>query len=686
MINRCYNILKYFCTYIRRKLLSEIKHIKVEGNEDLVEASEVKGLKYSFEYLNPVQSTVFHFRNDDVNLLCASSTSSGKTVVSEICAIDVLRKKKQKVIFLSPLKAVTKEKYDEWTDPSHKFSKYNVSIITGDYKLTEERVEELKQADVILLTSEMLDSRTRLVEFEKNHWLHDVGMIIVDEAHIIGTDGRGDALEAGLMRFSAISPEARLVLLSATIPNAKQASEWLQSLNGKETVLLESSWRPVELNIHFEKHISGREWSYNEVENFKMKSVLSILRKYPDDKFLVFTHTKNTGRQLNYLLSTEEIDADFYNADLPTKQREKLEKSFRNKAKGLRVLLSTSSLAYGMNLPARRVIVVGVHRGLNEVDAMDIVQMMGRAGRLGIDDAGDVYILVPMTDEKRHKDRILSIPPVTSKLLDIPTLAFHMVSEINNKEVRTIEDIHKWFDRSLAKLQGDKLTDKVLDDLISKLESMNMIKRTSSGKFQIRPLGEICSWFYFSPFDVYNLYRNFGTIIQKSLLDNDLALAWALTNTPGNALGYIPKAMASTSDKYVSSLARLGLSIKTQTPTLIAVHKMMKKQKVPPEYFSYSRAFNNDADRLFEVMKTIDAKSGKWRIGKEWKVLELRATKGIPKHLAGLYIIDGIGNKRADKLYEAGFSNVKDIVEDPATARTLIGPKLLTKILEANAV
>ncbi len=662
-------------------MTENIRHIEVSGKEDLIKASKVKGLKYPFEFLNPVQSTIFEFRNDDNNILCASSTSSGKTVVAEICSIDILRKKKQKAIFLSPLKAVTKEKYDEWTDPKHEFSKYNISIITGDFKLTDARVQELKEADIILLTSEMLDSRTRLIEFEKNHWLHDVGIVIVDEAHIIGTEGRGDALEAGLMRFSSLCPEARLVLLSATIPNCMQMATWLKSLNGKETILLESSWRPVELNIHFRKHISGREFSYKEKEDWKIQEVIKIRKEFPDDKFLVFTHTKNTGRDLNYKFSTAGIDADFYNADLSAKNRSHIEKSFRDKSKGLSTLLSTSSLAYGMNLPARRVIITGIHRGLTEVDAMDIVQMIGRAGRLGIDTEGDVYILVPMGDFENQKKRILNIPPVTSKLLDIPTLAFHIVSEINNEEVKTVEDIHKWFDRSLAKLQGESLGDKLVDDLIAKLESMNMIKKTAKGNFNIRPLGEVCSWFYFNPFDVYSLYRNFGTIVSKDLLDNDLALAWALTNVPSKALGYIPKPMATTAEKYKSSLSRLSLSIATQIPSTIAVHKMMKKQSVPPDYFSYSRAFNNDAERLFEVLKAIDARSGRWGIGKDWKVLELRATKGIPKHLAGLHAIEGIGTKRADKLYEAGFSNVKDIVEDQLTAKTIIGPKLLTKII-----
>ena len=89
------------------------------------------------------------------------------------------------------------------------------------------------------------------------------------------------------------------------------------------------------------------------------------------------------------------VSAKFHNADLGLSERLEIENSFNKKRGGLRVLVSTSTLAWGRNLPARNVVILGVHRGIAEVDELDIIQMAGRAGRYGIDDAGFVYLICP---------------------------------------------------------------------------------------------------------------------------------------------------------------------------------------------------------------------------------------------------------------------------------------------------
>ena len=304
-----------------------------------------------------------------------------------------IRKNKGKALYLAPLKALAKEKVDKWSSDEHHFHDLNLSICTGDYQLTAARKKELEAADFILMTTEMLSSRCRNYHSEKNEFLKEVSVIIVDESHLLSVPSRGDHLEVGLMKFCELNPNARVVFLSATMPNVEEISEWVSYvLTGKKTYLIKSNYRPVPLKIHYEGYYDTKWYETNE--RSKVDAALSIVEQFPDDKFLIFTHTKRTGELMKKVLASAGFTADFHHSDLDKEDRHKLENKFRND-KDFKILIATSGLAWGLNTPARRVIVVGVHRGLTEVENYDVIQMIGRAGRVGYDTDGDAYILVP---------------------------------------------------------------------------------------------------------------------------------------------------------------------------------------------------------------------------------------------------------------------------------------------------
>ncbi|NIR17888.1 DEAD/DEAH box helicase, partial [Candidatus Bathyarchaeota archaeon] len=210
--------------------------------------------------------------------------------------------------FLSPLKAVTKEKFNDWSNPNHGWSGRKLSIVTGDYRLTKKRQRELKEADVIPMTSECLDSITRSTYNEKHVWLLETGVLVVDEAHLITMEGRGDRLESALIRFTSQNPDCRVVLLSATMPNVGQLAGWLKALNGKRTVVIESDWRPCTLETHIKEYPSEAGWgAYYRNEKEKLEAARDIVVEYPKDKFLCFTHSKTNCRNLHEMLRDEGI-------------------------------------------------------------------------------------------------------------------------------------------------------------------------------------------------------------------------------------------------------------------------------------------------------------------------------------------------------------------------------------------
>jgi superfamily II helicase len=346
-----------------------------EDNE-LVPTSEFKLAQFPFPYFNRVQSTIMRegYWKMDCNLVLGTTTSSGKTVAAELFMNHTLNEGKR-VVYVSPLKSLTQEKYEEWGE---RYKQFPICILTGDYVLTDAKAKELEASKIVCLTSEMIDSRTRNHQSEKSAWMFDVGLVIVDESHIISTN-RGHAVEVGLMRFTKLVPAARVLCLSATMPNVEQFQKWLSILNNKPTAVVNSDWRPTKLNWNLIPHLVNG--SYFEIQDDKKRKAIDIVLSKPNEKFLIFCHDKNTGRQVLSMLKHEGIESFFHNADLELKERLEIEGKFADRENGIRVLVSTSTLAWGRTLPARNVIIVGVHRGLNDIDQLDVIQMAGRAGR-----------------------------------------------------------------------------------------------------------------------------------------------------------------------------------------------------------------------------------------------------------------------------------------------------------------
>ena len=203
---------------IYKKEVTITKEKKVWDGKN-IPTKDIEDLTYPFSELNPPQSEFCVNRFLDANFIISARTSAGKTVIAELA-------KNGKLLYLSPLKAISQEKRDDWTSPLHPWSHLNVSITTGDYQLTAARTQEMRDADVIVMTSEMLDSRTRNLESEKNDWLLDISTLVIDEFHLIGYAGRGDKLESAVIRFTLMNPNCRLVCLSATMPNIEELGAW----------------------------------------------------------------------------------------------------------------------------------------------------------------------------------------------------------------------------------------------------------------------------------------------------------------------------------------------------------------------------------------------------------------------------------------------------------------------------
>lgn len=298
------------------------------------------------QLFNPAQSHIARRRlyRKRCNLIITTPTSSGKTAMAEMVIARQFAIGRA-AVYVSPLKAVTSEKHQEWTDAAHPFSERRTVIMTGDYQLGPKQIGKLAEADLVLMTSEMLDSRTRKSGDEGSDWMSRVGAIVVDEAHLLGTD-RGPALEAGLMRFTE-KCAAKVVFLSATMPNVRQVEKWLSGLNGMPTVTVDLPWRPVELRMHW---LPYRHSGSPRVKDERFDAVREIVERHRSGTggTLIFVHTKRMGREMQDMLRRAGVTCEFHSGELGRETRQDIEARFRSGK--LRVLISTSTLAWGCNL------------------------------------------------------------------------------------------------------------------------------------------------------------------------------------------------------------------------------------------------------------------------------------------------------------------------------------------------
>ncbi len=643
--------------------------IKLSDQHNLVETKHYPCAWWKFDKFNPVQSRLLDTFQSPNNIAIAAATSAGKTVCAEMYMAHEINVRGGRSLYIGPLRALAREKERDWTKPEHHFYNKKISICTGDYRLTAARQEELDESDIVVMTPEMLASRSRNHMSEKSNFLKDVGTVVFDESHLLTVPGRGDHIEIALMKLTQLNPNIRIVLLSATMPNVDEVCGWMSHLTQRDSFCLESTYRPVPLNTWYEAYYDG-EKSYDANESQKVATACGIVEYYPDDKFLIFVHTKRTGRMMVETLEEYGVKAEFHNADLEAKERERVEDGFKNDPK-FRVIVATSTLAWGLNMPARRVIITGVHRGLQRVHNYDIQQMIGRCGRLGLDDEGDAYILVPESTKKETIQTLKKVEPIKSTLFDYvgteenphyKTLAFHVVSEIHQGNVKTKDAFHDWISRSLAHYQGQDGDNGEIDRTLELLTNYRAILM-KDGDYQCTGIGTVASMFYYSPFDVSCFKKNFQHIFDNNLGSEDFAVSLALGNIDSHMWGianreekaamaiFVKKATALYGDKFTPSALK----------TAFAYYGMLKGKKAPELSATIGMLFA-DLDRTMQVVNATDGMSGKWGQADYFRRLRLRLMYGADADLVDLVQISKIGGARAKKLQKVGITSVDGVL------------------------
>jgi helicase len=329
----------------------------------------------------------------------------------------------------------------------------------------------------------------------------------------------------------------------------------------------------------------------------------------------------------------------------------------------------------------RNVIIVGVHRGMSEVEPLDIKQMCGRSGRVGLDPKGDAHVLLPQSKLTRYKSWCQNIPPISSTMNDPNVLAFHIVSEISEGEVYDVETLMSWYNRSLAAFQNNFLDRVDAEALLTKLEKYKILEKQGN-RYKITKLGRVASYLYYSPYTISGWYFNFSRIFNDNRLD-DHSISWALSNIPDNQDNFAGRDMQNTIKAFVTSCSNRGLVITDACASIgVLFHACLTFSEEIHEY--QKRTVKFDIERTCTALDMIDKMYSHWNKSDFFKKLQMRIQYEVTEEQTELCTLKGIGGVRVKSLFNEGIKTIIDFKRKAAVAKDVLGDDLYEKIVYMN--
>ncbi|KUI55656.1 ATP-dependent DNA helicase MER3 [Cytospora mali] len=453
-------------------------------------------------------------------------TGSGKTAILELAICKLAHSRRNgnfKIVYLSPLKALCSERASDWR---RKFASLTMEVaeLTGDTSQIE--MARVRQASIIITTPEKWDSITR--SWTDHRKLLDlVELFMIDEVHLLN-DARGSTIEAVVSRMKIRGADVRFVALSATVPNSDDVARWLgrdhnddghkpahQEIFGEE-------FRPVKL----QKFVYGFDKMMNDYQfdDFLNEQLYPHIAKHSQKKpILVFCYSRKScqnaasklaeewnerqpqvrpwpgprGRQRIPIISPElqeivRYGVAFHHAGLDIQDRKAIEQAFLDGR--LSVVCCTSTLAMGLNLPCHMVVLKGTKAyqegRLEELSDLEVMQMLGRAGRPQFGNSA-VAVVLTRTGHKRRYVEMGSSQQILESTLH-QNLLEHLNSEISLGTFHNIQNAKHWLkgtflavrlcqNPSYYKLAEETSNTAILDDKLEEICETDVSKLREAG-------------------------------------------------------------------------------------------------------------------------------------------------------------------------------------------------------------
>ncbi len=707
----------------------EVSDLKGRLPNEIIESLGGRGIK---KLTPPQELSIKAGLLESKNIVVASPTASGKTLVAEIACANSIISRGMKAVYIAPMRALVKEKYDDFKR-AYPYIKTAMSI--GDLDAND---IWLSSYQMIFVSTEKFDSLIR----HGVDWFPSIGCIVFDEVHMLDDTSRGPTLELLITKLTMIS-SAQMIALSATIGNAKDISKWLRA------GLVHSDYRPVALKkgIVHNGHAYYQSDSYGGFDEVELSgdSELPEVRVAQDTLIqskqgLVFYSTKRNAEagaarlapHVEKMLSAVEkaelqklADKVLNVLERPTEQCKKLSGLIRNgvafhhsgllnaqrnyieeafKADALKIICSTTTLGYGVNLPAHTVLVRDISRYDDGSNAMlginEVLQLFGRAGRPSYDKEGRALIIANSQEriQRLYESYIDAEPePVQSKLGIVPVLRSHILAFIAEDFLNDKKAINDFMGRSFYSFQygNSRHVRALIDEVIDDLEKWGFIEGFSSGplkkRYKATRVGRRVSELYIDPLSakwlmdslpkandtVGILYMISNTIEMrpyvKATVEAEDAFAAYMHFNKDRAIG----SAYETVDYYYDPVKAFSTALMLREWMDEAQEPMIIKKYSTTPGFLYNKLLNADwimyaAIELAKIMRVSQHELINSRV---------RLRYGIKEELLDLVRLEQIGRVRARMLYMNGIKSVADIRARPQSIERILGKDMAARIL-----
>jgi len=675
------------------------------------------------------------------NLLLASPTASGKTLVAELCALKHVLENDGKVLYLTPLRALANEKYEEFKKytairkPNGR--KISVGISTGDFDSND---AWLGKFDIIVTTNEKCDSLLR----HRAPWINEVSLIVADEIHLLNEVERGPTLEVVLARLMQLNPSIQILALSATVRNSDEIAEWLRAK------AITTEWRPVRLRegILFNNEIQFKDGGSVKINRAVKNPAINLALHSVKHggQALIFASSrrnavslaKKSAPEVSGLLSrslkrsldslAEEIRSSgertrlsdlladlvrngvaFHHAGLSGIHRRIIENAFRDGR--IKVLTATPTLAFGVNLPARMVVISDYRRyepgyGYYPISVLEYKQMIGRAGRPKYDEVGE-SILIARTDEERDyllTSFVLAKPErIWSKLGVERVLRSHVLATIASEFAYSEQGVYEFFNKTLYAFQYDLRAIKgVIARILKFLYEEGMI-RYERDFIRATEFGLRASQLYIDPVSAV-IIRD--ALERRAPKITNLSFLHMIAHTPDMS----PKVRPTSSQ--IDQIAlfteehrdEFFFNVPDEWIDRIDYEEFLGEVKTALVLNAWIEEYSED-----DVIEHFGVEPGdlyhltetaKWLLYASYELAKLldhkdllpklaelmeRVDKGVKAELIPLARLEGVGRVRARILYNAGLKTIRDLKRasiDKLMSLPLIGPRIAKRIKE----
>ncbi|KAL4717222.1 hypothetical protein ACJJTC_017109 [Scirpophaga incertulas] len=535
--------------------------------------------------LNRIQSVVFQTAyNTNENLLICAPTGAGKTNIALLTVVhqikqhienDVIMKNKFKIIYIAPMKALASEMTGSFGRRLRGLG-ITVKELTGDMKLTK---TEVQQTQMIVTTPEKWDVVTRKGATD-TELASIVKLIIIDEVHLLHGD-RGPIVEAivarTLRQVESTQNMIRIVGLSATLPNYLDVARFLRVNPNIGLFFFDSRFRPVPLEQQF---IGVKELGSGGGAHLRQMQIMNevcydktaeMVQK--GHQVMVFVHARNATHQTAMVLkelaqkkghlkhfepedsggfvkakkaigsSPNKILAELFSfgfachhAGMLRSDRNMVEKYFSEGY--IKVLVCTSTLAWGVNLPAHAVIIRGTeiydqsHGTFVDLSILDVLQIFGRAGRPQFDTSGTGIIITTHDKLTHYLKSMTNQFPIESNFINL--LSDNLNAEVALGTVTNIDEAVEWlsytylfvrmrinpqvYGLTYADVQDEPMLETKRRGLITaaamQLDQTHMIRYNErTGDLNITDLGRTASHYYIT----CETMEVFNTMVRKSM-------------------------------------------------------------------------------------------------------------------------------------------------------------------------